>query len=273
MIWLYSGTPGSGKSYHVAKEVYERLKHGKRVIANTTYNLSLLKERRRALFTYRDNSELTVDFLMEYSAEHHKQGVEGQTLVVVDECSIIWNSRDYSRKDRMQWITFLQQHRKLGYNIIMITQNDRMIDRQIRGFVEYEVKHRNVKNFKLFGALLSLVLGGGSLFAAITYWYGMKERIDVEFMPFRRRIGKFYRTFEIFDESMKKVKEAKAEKGSAADDEPRISAAGDKVGEGAPPRQGVPTLTPTDEHAPYKRHTARRRVTDLGTCDKRSQAS
>jgi hypothetical protein len=203
MIWLYSGTPGSGKSYHCAKDVYSRLKSGKRVIANTVYNLGLIKESNREKFTYKDNSELTVKFLEDYSKENHVTGVEGQTLLVIDECSVMFNSRDYARKDRMEWITLLQQHRKLGYNIILIAQSDRMIDRQIRNFIEYDVKHRSVKNFKIFGVILSL-FAGGNLFAAVTYWYGMREKIEAEFIPYSKRIAKFYNTFEIFDEEKKK---------------------------------------------------------------------
>lgn len=202
MIWLYSGTPGSGKSYHVALDVYSRLKKGKRVISNTTYNLKYIKQKHHNNFTYKDNSELTVDFLESYSNENHVQGFEGQTLLVIDECSVIFNSRDYSRSDRMKWIVFLQQHRKLGYNIILIAQNDRMIDRQIRCFIEYDVKHRNVKNFKLFGAFLALLFGG-SFFVAVTYWYGMREKVDAEFIPFRKKISRFYNTFEIFNEESK----------------------------------------------------------------------
>ncbi len=38
MIYLYTGTPGSGKSYHVAKEIYFYLYHGRNVIANFDIN-------------------------------------------------------------------------------------------------------------------------------------------------------------------------------------------------------------------------------------------
>lgn len=212
MIWMYSGTPGSGKSYHAAKDVYKRLKSGKSVISNTYYNLKLINKKYHDNFTYKDNSELTVKFLEDYSKENHVVGVEGQTLLVIDECSVMFNSRDYARKDRMQWIRLLQQHRKLGYNIILISQSDRMIDRQIRNFIENDVKHRNVKNFKLFGALISFIFGG-SLFLAITYWYGIREVIDREFIPFSKRIAKFYNTYEIFDEEKKKDEEPAEELG------------------------------------------------------------
>ena len=75
-------------------------------------------------------------------------------MVVVDECSSIWNARDWNntinKSSRMDWLKFFVQHRKLGYNfILLITQNDRQIDKQIRSLIEYEVTHRKVNNFKI----------------------------------------------------------------------------------------------------------------------------
>lgn len=198
MIKLYSGTPGSGKSYHAAVDVYDRLRQGKPVISNTTYNMKYIQLKNREKFTYIDNSDLTVDFLEKYAFENHKPGREGQTLLIIDECAVMFNSREYSRNDRMRWITFLQQHRKLGFNITLISQSDRMIDRQIRAFIEYDVKHRNAKNFHVFGFFLSLFFGG-SLFTCVTYWYGIKERVNMEFLRYRRKIAKFYNTYQIFN--------------------------------------------------------------------------
>ena len=67
-------------------------------------------------------------------------------------------------------LNFFVQHRKLGYNMILISQNDRQIDRQIRSLFEYEIKHRKVNNFKI-GKLIPV-----SAFASITYWYGVNEK-------------------------------------------------------------------------------------------------
>lgn len=58
------------------------------------------------------NSELTAKRLVEYALEHHKIGVEGQTMVIIDECQIIFNCRDFGRKDRGAWVTLFSQHRK-----------------------------------------------------------------------------------------------------------------------------------------------------------------
>lgn len=196
MIYFYSGTPGSGKSLHVARDIYNRLNRNKKypnVIANFMINTKMIKNK-KANFIYRDNSEFTVEFLLKYAFENHKIGVENQTLVVVDECSVIWNSRQWMKdSDRMEWLKFFTQHRKLGYNFILISQVDRQIDRQIRSLFEYEVKHRKVNNFKI-GKLLPM-----STFAAITYWYGVNEKIDTEFFIYRNKWGKFYDSYGTFE--------------------------------------------------------------------------
>jgi len=202
MIYLYSGTPGSGKSLHVARDMYNRLNYNKKypnVIANFPINLKMIKNK-KAKFIYRDNPELTVEYLVNYAIKNHKMGIENQTLVVVDECQVIWNSRDWQKGvNRMEWIKFFTQHRKLGYNFICIAQNDRMVDRQIRALFEYEVKHRKINNYKI-GRLLPF-----PAFAAVSYWYGVNERIDVEFFTYRKKWGRFYDSYGAFelDDSIK----------------------------------------------------------------------
>ena len=202
MIYLYSGTPGSGKSLHVARDMYNRLNYNRKypnVIANFPINLKMIKNK-KANFIYKDNPELTVEFLVNYAIQNHKMGIENQTLVVVDECQVIWNSRDWQKGvNRMKWIKFFTQHRKLGYNFICIAQNDRMVDRQIRALFEYEVKHRKINNFKI-GKLLPF-----PAFIAVTYWYGVNEKIDFEFFTYRKKWGGFYDSYGAFelDDSIK----------------------------------------------------------------------
>jgi zona occludens toxin len=215
MIMLYSGTPGSGKSLHLASNIWTRLRYGRSVIANFPVNLEILsesfitylakklklkyrgKEKKLGKFTYFDMSEMTVDNLEKYAKEHHVPNKENQTLLIIDECAVIFNSRGWDAKDRMRWIIFFQQHRKLGFNVILVSQHDRMIDRQIRGFVEYEIKHLCVNNFKLFGIILGL-LSGGKVFVANKYWYGMREKVGSDFFRLNRRHASIYNTFQIF---------------------------------------------------------------------------
>lgn len=208
MIELYTGTPGSGKSLHCASVIYKALRAKKNVIANFDINLSAFKGRKIGAFLYCDNGDLSPDFLMKYAVEYHRRNTngniaEGQTILVIDECQILFNSREWNMKDRMAWCTFFTQHRKYGYDVILITQFDRLIDRQIRSLVEYQIIHRNVSNFKTFGALLA-ILSGGKLFVAVRQWYGVKEKIDSTWFRLNKKYMALYDSYKIFDVQQRK---------------------------------------------------------------------
>lgn len=192
MIFLYSGTPGSGKSYHALCDIVDKLRRRTRngVIANfpvVTENIRRLRGR----FDYWDNSEVSVDRLVQYAVENHVVGMEGQTLLVLDECGGLFNSRDWqSGQERMRWVHFFSQHRKLGYNIILIAQFDRMLDRQIRCCVEYEYSHLKINN--AFG-LLPL-----TAFLCVQRWYGQRLRLGSQIIPYRRSRAKLYDSYAMF---------------------------------------------------------------------------
>jgi len=216
MIKLYSGTPGSGKSLHTAKVIWNRLRNGKTVIANFEINTEAISEtfvsficrklhlkfrtkpKKIGKFIFLSDIDMTASYLIKYAKENHKSKRENQTLLIIDECGRKFNSRAWDSKDRMSWIDFFQLHRHIGYNVILVAQQDRMIDRQIRGFVEYEIKHRLINNFHMFGKLLG-VASGGKLFIAIEYWYGVRERISAEFFKIDRSAG-IYDSFKDFTE-------------------------------------------------------------------------
>lgn len=211
MIELYSGTPGSGKSFHATQKIYYLLRAKKRVICNYDINLNACRQnffqywfsklfrrnlkgsKRLGEFCYKNNAELTVEFLKEYAKKNHNRRKEGQTTVVIDECGIIFNPRTFRQSDRLEWIEFFSLHRHYGYNFILISQTDRMIDRQIRGFLEYEHRHRKVNNFGLGGLILSLFCMG-SLFVDVKLWYGLREKVGADWIRYSLRISSLYDT-------------------------------------------------------------------------------
>ena len=68
MIYFYSGTPGSGKSLHVAIDIFRKLRFKKNVIATFPINISMVSnkgKRKIGNFVYKDVSELTVQFLFD----------------------------------------------------------------------------------------------------------------------------------------------------------------------------------------------------------------
>lgn len=205
MIECYTGVPGSGKSYHVAKRVYEALRSGMNVISNLQINTSIIppKSNKRPLgkFIYIPNDEWMHTSIFEkssmgyktpstiysyiygltnYALLFHKRNARGQilekqTLIILDECQIIFNPRSWNRKDRLKWIEFFTVHRHYGFEVILVTQNDMMIDKQIRGVLDNQTLHRNVSRFKKFGKLLAAPFGR-NLFMCINTAYGMSKK-------------------------------------------------------------------------------------------------
>ena len=200
-IILYSGTPGSGKSLHAAKTIIEWFKKGKPVITNFDLEISKYAN---AIHRYVDDDELTPDFLLQYSREYFQgrkltKRDEDTILLVVDECQLLFNSRDYQKKDRKVWIKFFSTHRHLGYHVILIAQMDKMLDKQIRGVIEYEYIHRKLSNFGKAGKLLTIALAG-ELFTAVQMWYPLKMKIGTTMFRGKRRYFRIYDSYASFGE-------------------------------------------------------------------------
>lgn len=199
MIALYSGTPGSGKSLHCAERIYYSLLTSHPVVCNFQINTKYVKH--PELFSYYDNSELTPELLKNISRSHFngKSVKEGSILLVIDECQMMFNARSWDKNGRDEWNKFFQLHRHFGYDIILIAQFDRMIDRQIRSLIEYEYVHRKVSNFGWKGVMLSLMMFSTQMFVSVKMWYPLKEKVSSEFFRARKKYYRIYDTFVLLD--------------------------------------------------------------------------
>lgn len=197
-ITLYSGTPGSGKSLHATKAIRDSLNYKKPVVAN--YNLNC-EVKGFDCFSYCPNDALTPQYLKDYAISYWSEGgrkfKEDHILLVIDECQLIFNSREWQAKNRAEWLEFFSQHRKFGYEIIFIAQFDRMIDRQIRSLIEYEVIHRRLGNFGLRGKIMTL-FAFGEIFVAVKRFYPLNERIGVSMFRVRKSIYRMYDSYAAF---------------------------------------------------------------------------
>lgn len=199
MIALYSGTPGSGKSLHMARVIYWTLKRNKPVICNFEINTRKIKNKDK--FVFCDNADLTPEYLMEYSRKYFdgKKPREGEITLFIDECQMMFNARTWDKADRDGWNKFFQIHRHFGYDIILVAQFDRMIDRQIRSLIEYETIHRKVSNFGWKGIFLSCLMLSPKLFVAVKMWYPMKERVSSDFFRAEKKYYSLYDTYTVFE--------------------------------------------------------------------------
>lgn len=204
-VYLYSGTPGSGKSCHQAQDILEFLTydHGA-VIANYEIDESRIQKalKRGAVFVSTDNEDLTPANLMEFSRMYFSRHKfkEGRIRLYIDESQLLFNCREWDAKGRKEWTSFFTQHRKYGFDIYLVAQFDRMLDRQIRSLIETEVKHRRLSNVGWKGKILSLILGGGT-YLAVSIWYPMHEPIGTKVMHIRRRFYSLYDSYKTFDTS------------------------------------------------------------------------
>lgn len=198
MIYLYSGTPGSGKSLHTASVVYWTLRRGLPVISNFAINTGRIK-RIKGEFQEIENDNLKPDYLIDFSREYFqgRRVKEGTILLVIDECQLIFNAREWNIKGRNEWLSFFTQHRKYGYDVILVAQFDRMIDRQIRALIEYEQIHRKISNYGIKGKILSAFCFG-NLFVSVKVWYPMKEKVGSEFFVAHKKYYSLYDTFGSF---------------------------------------------------------------------------
>ena len=208
MIFLYSGTPGSGKSMHAAREIYDNLKHTRKlVITNFPVNDTFIRRKSGTLLCM-ENWEITPEFLKRQSLEHfgNRKVKEGHILLILDEAELLFNSREWQRFDRREWLSFFNLHRHFGYDVIMIAQYDRMLDRQIRCNIEYEYLHRKVENFGIKGKIVSL-LSMGRLHVFVKVWYPLKEKTGSEFFKAKKKYYRLYDSYAHFADTAVETEE------------------------------------------------------------------
>lgn len=202
MISFYSGTPGSGKSLMMAREVekwVKVLKHD--VISNVPLNRDFIvgKCKKCGDIVYKTNAELTVDYLISYSKKNHVKGKESQTLIVIDEAQMIFSPTAVKLKSqedksyRQRWLNFFTLHRHYGYDIIIISQFDKLIDPQIRCLFEYNFIHRKANNFGTIGKLLTIFRI--PLFCQVQRWYGLNQLCGKKYYTYSKKYSKYYDTY------------------------------------------------------------------------------
>lgn len=199
MITLYTGTPGSGKSLHMAKDIYWHVRMGRLVVANFEINKELFKD--SSSFLYVPPDKLSPETLERIAREYFKthEFKEGAISFYWDEAQIDLNSRTWKKNER--WIPFFTQHRKLGYNVFLVAQHHEMLDKQVRTIIEYECSHRKVNNVGLFGKIVSVLAVGHPVVCGVTRWYGQKMRLSSEFFLGTKKYYRLYDTFKIFEKS------------------------------------------------------------------------
>lgn len=153
MIEVYSGTPGSGKSAHVMKVISDYAWTGSEVVTNIALCRRPLGAKRGWQPTIIDTLELDPSALLADRGRHR----EDSRLLVIDEAQLLFNTRNWNDNQRSVWIKFFTQHRKLGWRVVLVTQDINMLDKQMRSLVEQNIVHRRMDALGITGKLFSLL--------------------------------------------------------------------------------------------------------------------
>lgn len=197
MIYLFSGTPGSGKSLDMARCILNDLRFNRPVICNFPIQVPWHLKRKKDLFNYWDNDYLSPSNLVKFSNEHWKNRrfKEGGICLYIDECQLLFNARTWNIKGRSDWNAFFTNHRHFGYDIILVAQFDRMIDRQIRSLIEEEVIHRKLNNMGLMGLFFRIIFLAPTLFIKISIYYPLHEKLRSSFFRYNKKYAKIYDSY------------------------------------------------------------------------------
>lgn len=211
MISHFSGCPGSGKSLRMASMIRERLLLKKETLANFDINPDAFKPSQFEHFHYVPNEVLTPKFLADFSEQYFSTHPfkEGKLVIFIDEAQVIFDTRRWSDDGRgnsagvprSDWVKFFTLHRKLGYDIYLISQmaGAGMLDKQIRSLIEYEWHHRKVNNFGVLGFFVSILLLGHPLVVSVCTWFTAKQRITSKWIIGRKSLYKIYDTRAVFN--------------------------------------------------------------------------
>jgi hypothetical protein len=144
MIYLVAGKPGTGKTYIMSKKIKQWVAEKKYVLTNIlVYPLTLrvfgkeiINEHEKFKnFYYYFNEDIQVEELWRFSEivlGNRKK--EGQIKLIIDEGLLMISKR--FQENKKEFIRFLTQHRKLGYDIYILAQSKNEIDSTIRSLID-----------------------------------------------------------------------------------------------------------------------------------------
>ena len=163
MITLYSGISSLRESPHLIKLLEKKVKHGNTILSN--FDISSILDPKGS-FTYIEINQSLPYWLLSFAnsyannvKESEKRYVAyGEILLVLDESQLFLQSDQWNRKIFNDLLKFFIQHRKLGFDIILISKSDDLIDLQFRHLICYEIIHRKVSEFGVIGKYLGSLL-------------------------------------------------------------------------------------------------------------------
>lgn len=218
-IYRRVGSVGSGKSYMALEEIVDKLHAGKNVIANfpLIFTPRQIKQGLHLRFMYVPSElfyqPLFITTLKKISIQglgpvSPFYGIEGQTLLVIDECGDLFPPEANGKPLTKAWKDdFFRWSRKFGFDVCLIHQSDDQVCRVVRDMCEYIYDHRNAMNinpFKFFGKVVDFISFGRwkfTIFFSVVFWKNRRNRIGTFSTTYMNRLGRMYDTHNLFGQA------------------------------------------------------------------------
>lgn len=200
MLYTRTGTPGSGKSYNMTQNIISFLKRGHYVITNIPLVYSEISKFTKIstsdllqhLFIL-DNEEITPSYLYTFFKLNSNKTT---TELIIDEAADLFNSRSWNDKDRPNWLKFFRMHRHMYFNVCLISQSRKDLDKQIQGLFDIDYTYVKPSEFGILGFTFYLLLRPfGKLGACRECYIPTRGTSSFRFFLFRPKYYKCYDSF------------------------------------------------------------------------------
>jgi hypothetical protein len=133
-IYCVTGKLGSGKTLIAVGKALDYAAQGRRVVANFHIDTAPAC---RSIDSKLSNAVITVIPPRPTSDDLRALGRGGETedtagLLILDECAVFLNSRDWNSADRKGVVDWFLHARKLKWDVLLIVQHQSMLDKQVR---------------------------------------------------------------------------------------------------------------------------------------------
>jgi len=149
MITLVCGVPGAGKSLYAVDLILDELRFGNRDIIT---NLAIFKDSVAQYLhdKFGDSFNTRDRLIVVQDLQRFWELRKRETLFVLDECQIFFSARNWANSPP-ELLAYLSQHRKLGDDVIAISQHYQLIEKQFRQLVQESIFLKNLSYIKFFG--------------------------------------------------------------------------------------------------------------------------
>ena len=215
-ITLVTGPPGSGKTLWTTRRIRQAVLDGRYVATNVVLvddwaeriAKSVLIYRwgaRRRRFVERAHARTvyvqTLDEVasLRLATDGWEKALEGRGQLIWDEAGEAFDSRAWNEdKDRRKRDNrFMRQHRKLGWDVFLVAQEEEQIDTRVRGMATYVVRLVNLKGLRLTWFLPAPPI---NMFRARWDWHGARshrEPFKLEVYRLNKKTARLYDTHQI----------------------------------------------------------------------------